>query len=180
MSSSENKNCSSISSIHLLELLIMVVIGGFFVVWPLAMIGWRWRCGVQNRPRRIRNWMDLYTPSFKAINATEAELSLTLRTWFLCVTHTQWPCLGLFSVPVVPLWCVHVLVIDWEKTFAELEKSHLMLPVFELQYTQTYKTHSGCVGRSWQQCSWAQTMCPGLFSCSSVLTKAWLWHPPCW
>lgn len=151
MSSSQNKNCSLISSIHLFELFIMVVIGGFFIVWPLAVIrrGWCWK--VQRRPRRSKE-PDVFVYTILAIDVTEFELSLTLGTWFLCVTHTQWPCFGLFSVSVVPLWCIHVLVIDWEKTFADLEVSHFMLSAFKLQYIKSYKTHSGCVGRSWQQC----------------------------
>lgn len=43
----KNTASSSVSSIHLLELLIMVIICGLFVVWTFAVVGW-W-CGCRER-----------------------------------------------------------------------------------------------------------------------------------
>lgn len=104
---------------------------------------------------------------------------LTLWTWFLSVSHTQWPCFGLFSVSVVPLWCIHILMIDWKETFVSLANfSHIVITFYCLHLNHhTDRTHSGCVGRSWQRCWWAQMMCRCLFSCSSVLPAAWLLPP---
>lgn len=109
--------------------------------------------------------------------------SLTLWTWFLGVSHSQRPCFRLFSVSVVPLWCIHILMIDCEKTIIINLCSNLSpliaLRLFKPQYVQTDRTHSDCAGRSWQRCWWAQTMCHGLFSCSSALPEVWP-LPPLW
>lgn len=36
----KKKSSYSISSVHLLELLVMVVVCGLFVVWTFAVVGW--------------------------------------------------------------------------------------------------------------------------------------------
>lgn len=53
---------------------------------------------------------------------------LTFWTWFLCVTDTQRSRLGLFSVSVMPLWCIHVLMINWEINKHSQTTPHHLFP----------------------------------------------------
>lgn len=132
-SSSENKHCSSISSIHLLELFVMVVIGGFFIIWPLAVIGWGWCCGWQRRPQSKELNVFVYT-------------KLQSHWWNRSWTFT-------YPQDLVSLCHPHAVALLWallcvcgasavrscprdrlRKAFADLEISHLMLSTIKLQY----------------------------------------------
>lgn len=54
-------------------------------------------------------------------------MSHTFWTRFLCISDPQRFGFGLFFVPVMPLWCIHILMVDWEKINKTVQFLHKLI-----------------------------------------------------
>ena len=70
--------------------------------------------------------------------------SLTLWTWFLSVSHTQRPRFGLLSLSLMPLWCVHILTIDCEKTYYIFNQPFTSITTTHLWLAENSLIHRFC------------------------------------
>lgn len=155
----KKKGSSSVSPIHFLELLIVVIICGLFIVWTFAVVGWWWGCEERSNPEISLNQVEASKSDFNI------GLIGSVTDWKLRVSYIQELVSQCLQHAVAVLWallCVCGASVEHLHPRDRLRKKDkssccISMPssvhsVLDIQWVQPRLTYSDYVGHSWQQC----------------------------